>query len=47
MLSELIHSALHSTPQGYLGVGLIFFYMCLIVGTAVVRIKQNIEEDHH
>lgn len=38
---ELANNALHSTPQGYLGVSLIFIYMAVIVGTALYRIKQH------
>ncbi len=38
---ELAKNALHSSPQGYLGVSLIFIYFVVIVGTALYRIKQH------
>ncbi|WP_169734373.1 hypothetical protein [Desulfocurvus vexinensis] len=38
---ELATNMLHSSPQGYLGVSLIFIYMAVIVGTALYRIKQH------
>lgn len=41
MLSELVSNAMHSTPQGFVGVLLIFLYFCLIVGTACMRIKRG------
>jgi len=44
VLFELASNALHSTPQGFLGVSLIFIYMAVIVGTALYRIKQH---GHH
>ena len=47
MLSELITNVTQSTPQGFLGVGLIVFYFFLIVGTAVCRIKKADHMDHH
>ena len=47
IIHQLIDNALHSTPQGYLGVSLIFIYMAIIVGTAVYRIYQNVKHDHH
>lgn len=46
-LHTLVHTAMQSTPQGFLGVGLIFFYMCVIVGTAVYRICENLHDEHH
>lgn len=46
-ISELIENAMHSTTAGFVGVGLIFFYMALIVGTAAYRIYQNFNDDHH
>ncbi|WP_461211513.1 hypothetical protein [Desulfocurvus sp. DL9XJH121] len=41
VVGELITNAYHSTPQGYLGVSLIFIYMAVIVGVALYRIKQH------
>lgn len=45
-ISELITNAMHSTTAGFVGVSLIFIYMALIVGTALVRIYQNTQEHH-
>lgn len=47
MLNELITNMQASTPQGFLGVGLIVFYFFLIVGTAVFRIIKADHMDHH
>ncbi len=41
MLLELISNAMHSTPQGFVGVTLIFLYFCLIVATAFYRIRKG------
>ncbi len=41
MLSELISNAMHSSPQGFVGVTLIFLYFCLIVGTSFMRIRKG------
>lgn len=46
MLNELVSNAMHSTPQGFVGVTLIFLYFCLIVGTAFYRIKQSDHMQH-
>lgn len=46
MLSELVSNAMHSTPQGFVGVTLIFLYFCLIVSTAFYRIKKG-DHMHH
>jgi len=46
-ISELIENAMQSTTAGFVGVSLIFIYMALIVGTALVRIRQGLKEDHH
>ena len=45
MLLELFNNAMHSTPQGFLGVGLIYIYFCVILGTAFYRIKNS--AGHH
>ena len=47
MFAELFWNAIQSTPQGYLGVSLIYAYMALIVGTAFYRIYQNSKQPHH
>ena len=46
MMSELIANMGSSTAQGFVGVGLIFVYFCIIVGTAFWRIKRG-EHMHH
>lgn len=46
MLDLLIANASHSTFQGFVGVGLIGVYFCLIVGTALYRIKKA-DHMHH
>ena len=46
MFSHLIESAMHSTPQGFVGVSLIFVYFCVIVATAFYRIKKG-DHMHH
>ncbi len=46
MLLELITNALHSSPQAFLGVGLIFVYFCVIVATAIYRIKKAEHIEH-
>ncbi|SHN69552.1 hypothetical protein [Desulfovibrio litoralis] len=45
-LNELISNAMHSTTQGFVGVGLIFVYFCVIVGVAFYRIKKA-DHMHH
>ncbi len=47
MLCELVENALHSTPQGFVGVSLIFFYFALIVCTAIYRSKKGDHLEHH
>lgn len=41
VVGELISNAYHSSAQGYLGVSLIFIYLCVIVGVALYRIKSS------
>jgi len=41
MIMELVYNALHSTPQGFLGVSLIGVYFVVIVATAAYRIRQG------
>lgn len=41
MFNELVSNAMHSTPQGFVGVSLIFVYFCVIVATAFYRIKKG------
>lgn len=46
MLNELIANAMHSSPQGFVGVTLIFLYFCLIVATSLYRIRKG-DHMHH
>ncbi len=46
MLAELINNAMHSTLQGFIGVGLIFFYFVVMVAAIFYRIKKG-EHVHH
>lgn len=41
MISELIENAMHSSPQGFVGVSLIGIYFCVIVATAFYRISKG------
>ena len=47
MLSELFADMMKSTPQGFVGVGLIAVYFVIILGTAVTRIVKADHMDHH
>lgn len=40
-VKELVETAQHSTPQGLVGVGLIFFYFLVILLSACWRIKRG------
>ena len=42
MFNELVSNAMHSTPQGFVGVSLIFVYFCVIVATAFIVSKKAI-----
>lgn len=46
MISELFNNMMHSTPQGFVGVGLIGIYFCVIVTTAFYRIGKG-DHLHH
>ncbi|MEG6506562.1 hypothetical protein ACR4XJ_09245 [Nitratidesulfovibrio sp. D1] len=46
MLNELIQNAMHSTPQGFVGVSLIAIYFCVIVAAAFYRIGKG-DHMHH
>ena len=41
MFSQLIESAMHSTPQGFVGVGLIFVYFVIMMCSIVYRIRKG------
>ncbi len=45
-MGELIHNAMQSTPQGFVGVGLIFFYFVVMVAAIVYRVKKGEHLDH-
>lgn len=45
-LNELIHNAMQSTPQAYVGVSLIFIYFVVILAVAFYRIKKA-DHLHH
>ncbi|MDR2893634.1 MAG: hypothetical protein LBV80_11255 [Deltaproteobacteria bacterium] len=46
MIAELMNNVMHSTPQGFLGVGLILFYFVLIVSAAAMRIARADHMNH-
>ena len=45
-MGELISSALHSTPQGFVGVGCIFVYFAVMITAIIYRVKRG-EHVHH
>lgn len=47
VITTLVSNMLHSTPQGFLGVGLIFIYLVWMVSMATRRIAENLKDDHH
>lgn len=46
MLEELIANASHSSTQGFIGVGLIAAYFCLIVAVSFYRIYKGDHMGH-
>ncbi len=46
MFAELMENVMHSTPQGFLGVSLIFIYFAIMLTAIVYRIKKG-EHVHH
>lgn len=46
MFSTLIHSAMQSTPQGFVGVSLIFLYFIVMMCAIVYRIKKGDHMEH-
>lgn len=46
MLHELIQNAMHSTPQGFVGVSLIVIFFCVIVAAAFYRIGKGAHMHH-
>ena len=45
-ISELVSSMLSSTPQGYVGVSLIFIYFAIMMGAVALRIKRGDHMGH-
>ncbi len=46
LFGELIDGVLHSSPQGVVGVGLIFIYFAIMMTAIVYRIKKGEHLDH-
>ena len=46
MFNELVSNAMHSTPQGFVGVSRICVYFCVSGATAFYRIKKG-DHMHH
>lgn len=46
-ISELVGSMSHATPQGFVGVGLIFIYFAVMMGGVAYRIKRGEHISHH
>ena len=40
-MGELITSAMHSTPQGFVGVGCIFIYFIVMICAIIYRVKRG------
>ncbi len=40
-MGELITSAMHSTPQGFVGVGCIFIYFAVMIAAIIYRVKRG------
>lgn len=45
-ISELVSSMLHSTPQGFVGVSLIFIYFVIMMSAVAMRIKRGDHMKH-
>lgn len=45
-ISELVGNMLHSTPQGFVGVGLIFIYFAIMMAAVAMRIHRS-DHMHH
>lgn len=46
-ISELISNMMGSTPQGFVGVGLIFVYFAIMMAAIAMRIKRGDHVSHH
>lgn len=45
-MGELISSAMHSSLQGFVGVGCIFVYFAVMISAIIYRVKRG-EHVHH
>ncbi len=41
LIGELVTSAMHSTPQGFVGVGCIFIYFAVMIAAIIYRVKRG------
>lgn len=46
MLEYFIDGVMHATPQGYVGVGIIFTYFIVMMSAIIYRIKKG-DHMHH
>lgn len=46
MITELISNAMHSSAQGFVGVGCIFVYFVVMISAIIYRVKRG-EHVHH
>jgi len=46
MISDLISNAMHSTPQGFVGVSLIFIYFAVMMAAIIYRIRKGEHMEH-
>ena len=46
MVEELISSAMHSTAQGFVGVGCIFVYFAVMISAIIYRVKRGEHVNH-
>ena len=46
MITELISNAMHSSAQGFVGVGCIFVYFAVMISAIIYRVKRG-DHVHH
>lgn len=46
-ISELVSNMAQSTPQGFVGVSLIFIYFAIMMAAVVYRIRRGDHVAHH
>lgn len=46
-ISELVSNMTQSTPQGFVGVSLIFIYFAIMMAAVVYRIRRGDHVAHH